>query len=89
MVALRSQGNWRWEGPLGTPLGLGSSSSSFYVTIVLSLPLLCFLVQIICVSNADPNVMALKITRIRLDEWLYQPGYHNLLFKAVLQVISY
>ena len=22
MVALRSQGNWRWEGPLGTPLGL-------------------------------------------------------------------
>ena len=21
MVALRSQGNWRWEGPLGTPLG--------------------------------------------------------------------
>ena len=23
MVALRSQGNWRWEGPLGTPLGLG------------------------------------------------------------------
>ena len=19
---LRSQGNWRWEGPLGTPLGL-------------------------------------------------------------------
>ena len=21
-VALRSQGNWRWEGPLGTPLGL-------------------------------------------------------------------
>src|SRR5574341_378197 len=24
MVALRSQGNWRWEGPLGTPLGLVS-----------------------------------------------------------------
>ena len=22
MVALRSQGNWRWEGSLGTPLGL-------------------------------------------------------------------
>ena len=22
MVALRSQGNWRWEGPRGTPLGL-------------------------------------------------------------------
>ena len=22
MVALRSQGNWRWEGALGTPLGL-------------------------------------------------------------------
>ena len=22
MVAVRSQGNWRWEGPLGTPLGL-------------------------------------------------------------------
>ena len=22
MVALRSKGNWRWEGPLGTPLGL-------------------------------------------------------------------
>src|SRR5574340_1498263 len=22
MVALRSQGNWRWGGPLGTPLGL-------------------------------------------------------------------
>ena len=22
MVALRSQGNWRWEGPVGTPLGL-------------------------------------------------------------------
>ena len=22
MVALRSQGNWRWEGPLGTPLGV-------------------------------------------------------------------
>ena len=22
MVALRSRGNWRWEGPLGTPLGL-------------------------------------------------------------------
>ena len=22
MVALRSQGNWRWEGPLGNPLGL-------------------------------------------------------------------
>ena len=22
MVALRIQGNWRWEGPLGTPLGL-------------------------------------------------------------------
>ena len=22
MVALRSQGNWRWEGPLGTLLGL-------------------------------------------------------------------
>ena len=22
MVALRSQGNWRWEGPLGTPLVL-------------------------------------------------------------------
>ena len=22
MVALRSQGNWRWEGHLGTPLGL-------------------------------------------------------------------
>src|SRR5574341_262344 len=22
MVALRSQGNWRWEGPLGTPLSL-------------------------------------------------------------------
>ena len=22
MVALRSQGNWRWEGPLGTPRGL-------------------------------------------------------------------
>ena len=22
MVALRSQENWRWEGPLGTPLGL-------------------------------------------------------------------
>ena len=22
MVALRSQGNWRWEGPLGTPLAL-------------------------------------------------------------------
>ena len=22
MVALRSQGNWRWAGPLGTPLGL-------------------------------------------------------------------
>ena len=22
VVALRSQGNWRWEGPLGTPLGL-------------------------------------------------------------------
>ena len=22
MVALRSQGNWRWEGPLGIPLGL-------------------------------------------------------------------
>ena len=22
MVALRSQGSWRWEGPLGTPLGL-------------------------------------------------------------------
>ena len=22
MVALRSQGHWRWEGPLGTPLGL-------------------------------------------------------------------
>ena len=22
MVARRSQGNWRWEGPLGTPLGL-------------------------------------------------------------------
>ena len=22
MVALRSQGNWSWEGPLGTPLGL-------------------------------------------------------------------
>ena len=22
MVALRSQGNWKWEGPLGTPLGL-------------------------------------------------------------------
>ena len=22
MVALRSQGNWRWKGPLGTPLGL-------------------------------------------------------------------
>src|SRR5574341_457054 len=22
MAALRSQGNWRWEGPLGTPLGL-------------------------------------------------------------------
>src|SRR5574340_223267 len=22
MVALRSQGTWRWEGPLGTPLGL-------------------------------------------------------------------
>ena len=20
MVALRGQGNWRWEGPLGTPL---------------------------------------------------------------------
>ena len=20
MVALRSQGNWRWEGPLGTPI---------------------------------------------------------------------
>ena len=25
MVALRSQGNWRWEGPLGTPVGLGNS----------------------------------------------------------------
>ena len=22
MVALRGQGNWSWEGPLGTPLGL-------------------------------------------------------------------
>ena len=22
MVALKSQGTWRWEGPLGTPLGL-------------------------------------------------------------------
>ena len=22
MVALRSQGTWRWEGPLRTPLGL-------------------------------------------------------------------
>ena len=22
MVALRGQGNWKWEGPLGTPLGL-------------------------------------------------------------------
>ena len=22
MVALRGQGTWRWEGPLGTPLGL-------------------------------------------------------------------
>ena len=22
MVALRSQGNWRWEGPLGTPLSI-------------------------------------------------------------------
>ena len=22
MVALRSQGNWRWDGPLGTPQGL-------------------------------------------------------------------
>ena len=21
-VSMRSQGNWRWEGPLGTPLGL-------------------------------------------------------------------
>ena len=30
MVALRSQGNWRWEGPLGTPLGLvpGSPAGS-------------------------------------------------------------
>ena len=25
MVALRSQGNWRWEGPLGTPLGLAKA----------------------------------------------------------------
>ena len=40
MVALRSQGNWRWEGPLGTPLGLvhwkrasGSMQHDFYFYI--------------------------------------------------------
>ena len=29
MVALRSQGNWRWEGPLGTPLGLELQGSTY------------------------------------------------------------
>ena len=28
MVALRSRGNWKWEGPLGTPLGFNISPSN-------------------------------------------------------------
>ena len=28
MVALRSQGNWRWEGPLGTPWGHKESDTT-------------------------------------------------------------
>ena len=45
MVALRSQGNWRWEGPLGTPLGFvhwkrASSAVEAGTSVVSSPPLL-------------------------------------------------
>ena len=34
MVALRSQGNWRWEGPLGTPLGLAQTPAGSPLSFV-------------------------------------------------------
>src|SRR5574337_810948 len=33
MVALRGQGNWRWEGPLGTPLGLGGLKLEWHLIL--------------------------------------------------------
>ena len=33
MVALRSQGNWRWEGPLGTPRGLVHWKKAEFLTL--------------------------------------------------------
>lgn len=63
--------------------------SSFRITLVLSVPLLCFLVQVMYISSGDPNLMSFKITHTRLDEWEFQPKCHNPLLKAVLQVINY
>ena len=58
MVALRSQGNWRWEGPLGTRKYLVSFCLLVYLQVALSICLLRYMLHIvlfICLSFVAPQ----------------------------------
>src|SRR5574340_1037074 len=58
MVALRSQGNWRWEGPLGTPLRLVHWKRA-------SSPVAAGKSGLLSISDSDPRVLAEWDRRVR------------------------
>ena len=80
MVALRSQGNWRWEGPLGTPLGLvllcvvETSSTVWCVTLTLGSCLSCLAVSQLSDSMSPRGLEVSRIWKPRHQRILLDSG---------------
>ena len=63
MVALRSQGNWRWEGPLGTPLRLVHWKRA-------SSPVEAGKSGFLSISDSDPRVFAELGQESQASSWV-------------------
>ena len=74
MVALRSQGHWRWEGPLGTPL---TTLTSLMQKGLIFLPVLLLMERLfaldgIIFSNAVTTLISTVIALLLCRSWSRQ-----------------
>ena len=65
MVALRSQGNGKWEGPLGTPLGLVTGALEYLHGSVLAIDL-DDLSHEFCITYSDVAKLILRYRAVDL-----------------------
>ena len=74
MVALRGQGNWRWEGTLGTPLGLVHWKRASYNNGLLALSYLKPEYNVVT-NNKELSITA--INRIKNTSPDYKKTYYT------------